>query len=647
MRIVLGLFLLGIAGVAYPQTSQAPFTITVGTDKPEVKVGDPVDLKIEMKNISDHDLECGGAPSNALDRRYGYDVVYEDGQAAPKVVRNHPEIGETGSIWRCVIKPGETATAARGRISQLYDFSRPGKYSIQVWRHEAFDARSDVVRSNTLEVTVVPAEEQSLTQAPGTTFSLTLSAPNAEVALGANVFVTILQTNLSDRTIDCSAQADSGVDYNYKFDVRDQHGTEAAKVVLKHPELVATSYQGCTLPPRESRLEGLLVNRVYQFNEPGEYTIQVSRLDEGVPGRVFVKSNIVTITVLPEVEQPSSAQVNPPNSRPTTPERESRRSQATPEPRTSLPAPPPEKPRFALSIEEDKDAARSVPGLHRVIVKYTDVWIGAELDYFYKEALERYNMIVERDGVPVAETNAMRALRNFRKADIDYYPPNQRVLQPGESWTDALDVSDFYDMSSPGTYQVTVTRESLPLNLAYSVLVRSNTIAIVVPPGAGAADTRAVERPRARFSLTLSNGNPDEFPVVIRVERRNVSETVIREAKCWPFAGAYNVFVSRNGAPLELTADGREVQKKIAGVDCPGNETLITIDPGESEEDEMPLSFYYDIEGPGAYTVYVTRETYPWNPAKSVLVESNTIYFLVPEPAPAVDAPPAAGAGLE
>jgi hypothetical protein len=305
------------------------------------------------------------------------------------------------------------------------------------------------------------------------------------------------------------------------------------------------------------------------------------------------------------------------------------------------------KPAFTLSIEEDHEAARTAPGVHRVLVKYTNVSTGDELDHFYKEALEMYNIIVLRDGISVAETTAMRALRNYRKADNDYYPPNQRVLRPGESWTDALDVSDFYDMSAPGTYQVTVTRESLPLNLAYSTLVRSNTIVIVVRPGAGAADMPAVEKPRPRFVLTLSIANPDEFPVAIRVERQNITDTVIRESKCWPFGGTYNVFVSQNGAPLEETVQARGLRKSIAGVDCPGNETLITIDPGEADVDEMPLAAFYNIEEPGAYTVYVTRETYPWNPAKSVSVESNTIYFVVPEPPPVEATPPDAGTGVQ
>jgi hypothetical protein len=258
-----------------------------------------------MKNISDHEVDCGGAPSNGLDRRYAYDVVGPDGQPAPKVVRNHPEIGETGSIWRCVIKPGETATAAGGRISQLYDFSRPGKYSIQVRRHAAFDARSDVIKSNTLVITVVPAEEQTKAAAP--TFSLTLSAPKTEVALGGDVWIKIQQTNLSDQTISCSAHVGNGVNYGFGYEVRDQHGAVVAKVVRPHPELSASyNFRPCDLRPSQSKTANTLLSRLYEFDQPGEYTIQVSRPDAGNSKGGDVKSNTITISVLPEGEQPSA-----------------------------------------------------------------------------------------------------------------------------------------------------------------------------------------------------------------------------------------------------------------------------------------------------------------------------------------------------
>jgi hypothetical protein len=629
-----GLYTLGAAPPGTPKCS-----ITIEPPSTTVISGAEVYVKIHLVSTGNREIARRGFSTLGPDTFYEYDCRNQAGLSVRKA-----DLGILEAIGdQPTIKPGESdnETAPIGRTC---DISQPGEYTIQISRSFADDV---VVKSNTIAITVLPAAEQPQTKPGKPTFSLTLSAPKTEVALGAKIFIEIRQTNISEENIDCSAQADSGVDYNFKFYVRDQHGIEAAKVVLEHPELVAPSYQGCTLPPGESKTSGALISHVYQFGEPGEYTIQVSRLDEGNPGRFFVKSNNITITVLPEVVPPPAQEVNPSHSQPPpSSDRESHAPQATAGHPSALLAPVPEKPGFALSIQEDKEAARTAPGLHRVVVKHTNVSTGAEFDFFYKEALGMYSMTVLRDGVPVAETDAMRALKKYRKADNDYHPPNQRVAQPGESWTDALDVSDFYDMTKPGTYQITVTREPLPVDLTYSVPVRSNTITIVVPPVAAAASPPALEKPKPRFALTLSIANPGEFPVGVRVHRQNISEGIIREAKCWQFAGMYNVVVSRNGAPLEETSELRALQKRRDALDCPGNETVITINPGEAEMEDLPLDFFYDTEEPGAYTVYVTRETFPWNPAKSVPVESNTVYFVVPDAAPVVDAPPpASGAG--
>ena len=168
MRILLGLLMLGLTGIAHPQTSQQPFTITISTDKPQVKSGDPVYIETVMTNISDHDFDCTSYGSNALDRNYRYDVTDEQGPV-PKVKRKYPEIGETGSSFPCIIKPGESAHAAGGLISVLYDFTRPGKYTIQVSRPVwGDDQRPGTVgtiqnnrpgvKSNTITITVVGPE---------------------------------------------------------------------------------------------------------------------------------------------------------------------------------------------------------------------------------------------------------------------------------------------------------------------------------------------------------------------------------------------------------------------------------------------------------------------------------------------------------
>ncbi len=167
MRILLGLAMLGAVGIAYCQTSQQPFAITISADTPKVTKGDPVLLNIVMTNTSDHDVDCTGNPSNALDRNFTYEVTDEDGRPVPKIEKKYHG---GASIWRCTIKPGETANAAGGLISVLYDFSRPGKYTIQVSRPVWGDDQrpgtvgtvqnnQPDVKSNIITVIVVPKTE--------------------------------------------------------------------------------------------------------------------------------------------------------------------------------------------------------------------------------------------------------------------------------------------------------------------------------------------------------------------------------------------------------------------------------------------------------------------------------------------------------
>lgn len=52
---------------------------------------------------------------------------------------------------------------------------------------------------------------------------------------------------------------------------------------------------------------------------------------------------------------------------------------------------------------------------------------------------------------------------------------------PEGAFEDNLDISLLYDMSKPGTYEVTVSKETFPHNPEKSVKVKSNTLTIIVP----------------------------------------------------------------------------------------------------------------------------------------------------------------------
>jgi len=300
-------------------------------------------------------------------------------------------------------------------------------------------------------------------------------------------------------------------------------------------------------------------------------------------------------------------------------------------------------PTFALSIQVDTDASRIDPSLHRLLVNFTRTAVGAEVEQFHEEAKGMYEMIVLRDGVPANETDAMRDLRRYRKRDGSPTIRNPRLLKMGESWITPLDVSDYYDMTEPGVYQITVTRETQPgFPPPYSgALVSSNTVTIVVPQKAGRVPGNAVEKPRPRFDLTISPEDPGAVPPDwVTVSMQNISRSAIRERKCWPFYGMYNFVVLRNGDPLRESEEMENLQRIRSDVRCPGNESLLEIEPGNVYADRVALGNYFDIHEPGSYVVYATRETYPYNPAKSVLVESSPMSFVVPEPPPVTDTPP-------
>jgi hypothetical protein len=155
MRILLSLLLAGILALWIPASAQNPrpsFSIVITTDNPVVKAGSDVLIKIQMKNISNHDMDCTMAPANGLDRKYRYDIRDAQGRPAVKVSRSHPEL-ESGSIFPCTLKPGESTPAVDNSISWIYDFTRPGKYLVQVSRD---DSKEGLAKSNKITLTVQP-----------------------------------------------------------------------------------------------------------------------------------------------------------------------------------------------------------------------------------------------------------------------------------------------------------------------------------------------------------------------------------------------------------------------------------------------------------------------------------------------------------
>jgi hypothetical protein len=137
-------------------------------------------------------------------------------------------------------------------------------------------------------------------------FTLTLSPGTrnkniSEFRVGSKVWITIKMTNITEHTIDHSDWHSDAGEMSYLWDVNDEDGKPVAKIVHLHPELDTASYYWGAISPGESEIGEVQLNRVYKFDRPGKYVIQVSRPDidfkDANGNFVNVKSNIITITI--------------------------------------------------------------------------------------------------------------------------------------------------------------------------------------------------------------------------------------------------------------------------------------------------------------------------------------------------------------
>lgn len=170
MKAFLVVALFAISCGATAQTASQPFILTLSTFRPEFKVGKQVLVHVAMTNTSPHDEDCTSWFRNGLDRNYIYDVTYEDGKPAKDIDKHWRD----SNASMCLLKPGESNTGSGGILSTIFDFSRPGKYTIQVTRHIWGDENrpetigsnwSDFgryhqpdVKSNIITITVLPAD---------------------------------------------------------------------------------------------------------------------------------------------------------------------------------------------------------------------------------------------------------------------------------------------------------------------------------------------------------------------------------------------------------------------------------------------------------------------------------------------------------
>ena len=153
-ELLLACMISASTSVAIAQTAKDPFSITISADKPTVVAGSRVYIRIKLTNMSDHVVDCSSAMVGAFDRRYLYEVLDENGKSMIKTDID-PE-----RYQFCNLDPGESTGNGERLIRWLYDFTKPGTYTVQLSRFIGNDEKQGAVKSNTITITVIPADNQ-------------------------------------------------------------------------------------------------------------------------------------------------------------------------------------------------------------------------------------------------------------------------------------------------------------------------------------------------------------------------------------------------------------------------------------------------------------------------------------------------------
>jgi len=137
------------------------------------------------------------------------------------------------------------------------------------------------------------------------------------------------------------------------------------------------------------------------------------------------------------------------------------------------------EPGFRLTLSEGHRGS-IVASYQVLVVKLTNISKEVMHRTFCDSFGGLYNLEVVYNGVPVEKTDAELKWGKQHETGMCSGSGRGENTKPGEDRFDTL----YYSTIKPGTYEITVTRETFPGEPEKSVTVRSNTLTIVVPePG--------------------------------------------------------------------------------------------------------------------------------------------------------------------
>jgi uncharacterized protein (DUF58 family) len=159
------LLALFVATSPAQQTSASSFSITISADQSTVKVGAPITIRILFKNTSNEEIALAKIPGDRKGEKHNLvDVRDADGKMPPETEYKQALEGKRDNVKGHVVlpmasnftqflKPGDVMQDNLD-VTDLYDLSKPGRYTIQIERND--DISKTLVKSNVVTVTINP-----------------------------------------------------------------------------------------------------------------------------------------------------------------------------------------------------------------------------------------------------------------------------------------------------------------------------------------------------------------------------------------------------------------------------------------------------------------------------------------------------------
>jgi len=402
--------------------------------------------------------------------------------------------------------------------------------------------------------------------------SLVASIPADVVRAPSELLLAISMTNTSNSPINIWAAGWGPMWRGFRFDVRDAAGTALAETAaartIGHSPLNGSSGPFFVLAPGKTVKTEVVLNRLYELSQPGQYSVQVQW--------GAVKSNIVTF-------------------------------RAPPSP------PPSAKPAFAVTITPSLDSVSAgwrvpvnvaVKNLSKQTLRLA-VWQGTNYitGGYAREAQEFGSGIEIRDSKNVTVPLTAGG-RDFLAGDG--WARGRFLLlpiRPGEILEEPKAIGQLSDLSHPGRYTVRTTL----VDPSTGLLVNSNIISIDVTAPSHGTDQTGTRPP---FVITLraiekeEDDGPDSFRNRLPVDvcLTNISDREIKLDNA--ITQDYFELFDNLGQPVPLTNNGRILR---ASFGSGSSNTTLSVLTGDSLCGASTLAGIFDLSKPGGYKLQVGR----------------------------------------